>query len=125
MATKKEQNMLLRTKAVTAKQIDEPSELLLHHLNVELRDMQEFYRHFVEDKITVTPINRDAAIAPTRESLIAVRELAIVDREIAAKIRLFMEMRVKDREWRLIQQQDREAAGREDGVPSAAPDLGP
>ncbi len=89
--------------------LDEPSESLLHDLNLELRDVQEAYAFFVEDKITVTPINRDAAIAPTRESLMAARELAIVDREIAGKIRLFMEMRVKDRNWRLIQQQDQES----------------
>ncbi|MGO9275590.1 MAG: hypothetical protein ACLQOO_36030 [Terriglobia bacterium] len=86
--------------------LDEPSELLLHDLNLELRDVQELYRFFVEDKITVTQINRDAAIAPTRESLTAARELEIVDREIAAKIRLFMKMRVKDRKWRLIRQDE-------------------
>jgi len=89
--------------------LDKPSESLLYDLNLELRDVQEAYASFVEDKITVTQINRDAAIAPTRQSLIAARELEIVDRQIAAKIRLFMEMRVKDRSWRLIQQQDEES----------------
>jgi hypothetical protein len=106
--------------------LDEPSALLLHELNLELRDMQESYAFFVDDKITVTQINRDAAIAPTRESLIAARELAIVDREIAAKIRLFMEMRVKDREWRLIKQQDRESEEQEEGeTAKSAGEAGP
>jgi len=91
--------------------LDQPCASLLRELNLELRDVQESYAFFVEDKITVTQINRDAAIAPTRESLIAARELAIVDREIANKIRLFMEMRVKDRDWRLTRQEDHDNAG--------------
>src|SRR5271157_3082814 len=102
--------------------LDKPSESLLYDLNLELRDVQEAYASFVEDKITVTQINRDAAIAPTRQSLIAARELEIVDRQIAAKIRLFMEMRVKDRSWRLIQQQDEESEeqGKEEQGETAA-----
>jgi hypothetical protein len=98
--------------------LDEPSALLLQELNLELRDVQEFYRFFVEDKITVTQMNRDAAVAPTRESLIAARELYIVDRAIEAKTRLLMKMRVDDRNWRLLKQQDQ---GSEEKAAAARP----
>jgi len=91
------------------RRLDRPCEALLMDLNMELHEVQTRYRYFIEDKVVVTAINRDAAIAPNRDSLTAVRELAIVDREIAAKIRLFMEMRVKDQQWRLVQQQDQES----------------
>ncbi|HMD98528.1 MAG TPA: hypothetical protein VKM93_14485 [Terriglobia bacterium] len=98
--------------------LDLPNEALLMYLNMELHEVQKCYSFFVEDKIIVTQMNRDAAIAPTLDSLPAARVLWMIDRDIDAKTRLLMKMLVEDRKRRLILQQDEEA---DDAGSSGAP----
>ncbi len=98
--------------------LDLPNEALLMYLNMELHEVQKCYSFFVEDKIIVTQMNRDAAIAPTLDSLPAARVLWMIDRDIDAKTRLLMKMLVEDRKRRLIRQQDEEAG---DAGPGGAP----
>jgi hypothetical protein len=93
--------------------LDEPCEALLFLLNQELHDVTELYRLFVESKVALTQIDRDAAIGPAAASLNYARALWIVDRDIEAKTRLFMKMRVEDRAWRLTIKQDQEAEEQE------------
>ncbi len=89
--------------------LDLPCEALLMYLHMELHEIQMCYSFFVEDKITVTQMNRDAAIAPTLDSVPAARALWILDRDIDQKTRLLMKMLVEDRKRRLLRQQDQEA----------------
>jgi len=89
--------------------LDLPNQALLMYLNMELHDAQMMYSFFVEDKIMVTQINRDAALAPTLDSVAAARALWILDRDIDQKTRLLMKMLVEDRKLRLLRQQDQEA----------------
>jgi len=97
--------------------LDLPCEALLMYLHMELHEIQMCYSFFVEDKIMVTQMNRDAALAPTLDSLPAARALWIIDRDIDQKTRLLMKMRVEDRKWRLLKQQDQEAEESETSKP--------
>jgi len=103
--------------------LDLPSELLLMKLNQELHDVARLYDIFIREKVTVTQTKRDAvkAPAPPVDWYIA-REIWMIDRQIDAKTRLFMKMRVDDRNWRLIEEQDEEArpsGARPKGSPGA------
>ena len=103
--------------------LDQPPEALLMYLNMELHEVQMFYSFFVEDKIAVTQMNRDAAIAPTMDTLTAARVLWIIDRDLDAKHRLLMKMLAEDRKRRLLRQQDQEAEER--ATAKAAGNRGP
>ena len=107
--------------------LDLPSDLLLMKLNQELHDVARLYDIFIREKVTVTQTKRDAAIAPAGPvDWYLARELWMIDRQIDAKTRLFMKMRVDDRNWQLIEEQD-DADDSEAGSNGARPeaDSGP
>ena len=107
--------------------LDLPSDLLLMKLNQELHDVARLYDIFIREKVTVSQTKRDAAIAPDGPvDWYLARELWMIDRQIDAKTRLFMKMRVDDRNWRLTEEQD-DADDSEAGSNGARPeaDSGP
>jgi len=101
--------------------LDLPNELLLANLNQELHDVTELYMLFMETHVFLPQNKRDAAIAPAAPTdWYLAREIWMVDRDIDAKPRLFMKMRVEDRKWRLIQQEDQQV-GPNGARPAAKP----
>ena len=80
--------------------LDRPSQLLLRDLTRELHDTTKIYDIYVRDKVTVSPMRRDASLdlAPP-EGYDLARRISMLDRGLDAKIRLFMKMRVEDRNW--------------------------
>jgi hypothetical protein len=82
--------------------LDRPSQLLLRDLTRELHDVTKLYDIYVREEVTLTQMKRDAALtlAQPGEYDLA-RQIWLVDRNMDAKIRLFMKMRVEDRNWEL------------------------
>jgi hypothetical protein len=80
--------------------LDQPSQLLLRDLTRELHDVTKLYDIYVREEVTLTQMKRDAALelAPPGGYDLA-RQIWLVDRNMDAKIRLFMKMRVEDRNW--------------------------
>ena len=94
--------------------LDRPSELLLHDLTQELHDVTKLYGMYIRDEVILTQMKRDAALAPEQPGgYYLAREIWLVDRDIDAKTRLFMKMRVDDRNWRLAQQEDEDRESEE------------
>jgi len=81
--------------------LDLPSELLLMLLNQEVHDVARQYQLFIEHKVTITQMNRDAVLAPEQPGgYYLAREIWMVDRMIDAKTRLLMKMKLDDPKWR-------------------------
>ena len=100
--------------------LDRPDELLLHNLTQELHDVTKLYGMYIRDKVMLTQMKRDAALAPHQPAgYYLAREIWMVDRDIDAKTRLFMKMRVEDRKWRQMMEEDEE--GEREAGESAKP----